>query len=68
MGQVHVRPDPTTRCPFDPPSLEERIWQHCLNEALREIQCLSEGRVYEWQPFEDRNHLQPSDFFEWVKG
>lgn len=31
-------------------SREERIWQHCLNEALREIQCLSEGIAYQWQP------------------
>lgn len=34
-------------------SREERIWQHCLNEALREIQCLSEGIAYQWQPYED---------------
>lgn len=36
------------------PSHEECIWRHCVQEAKREIDCLSIGTVYHWQPYEPR--------------
>ena len=54
MGQVHTRPEPTTGDPFDSPTEEERIWQHCLEEANREVESWFTGKAYRWRPYARR--------------
>lgn len=39
--------------PPPPPTLEQRIWRHCEQEALREIECLVRGEVYVYQPYQE---------------
>lgn len=73
MGQVRVRPDPKTDCPFGPSgysatrplpaslTYEQQLERHCIREAQREVDCWLLGTVFHPEPFRYQKPWKPTE-------